>query len=196
VRRRIAAALSAGLLTLCALAARDASGGVLTRSWRDQAGACALVLELYDGSYYHVRLSAAAAGSLEPCVPAYAELADGLGRLLAAAAPDGVISLFLGTVADVPGLSADLVAASRSSSGWDRRNGRPRSGDPNGFVASLLLRSPVLRDLLPGFEIVGVSVEKVLVPTRGAIRTRRPGDAVPDERLPYDAQLWVRLRTS
>jgi hypothetical protein len=173
----------------------DARSDVLTRSWRDRAGACTLVLEQYDGSYHQLRISAAASGSLEACVPTFAELSAGLGRLLAEAAPEGVISLFLGTVTDVPGLSADLVAASRSSAGWDERLGRPRSGDPNGFVSDLLLRSLVLRDLVPGYEILGVSVEKVLVPTRQAIRGRRAGDGVPDRRVPYDAQLWVRLRT-
>lgn len=184
----------AALFALCVPAVRDASCGVLTNSWSDRAGACALVLEQYDGAYYHVRVSAAEPGRLATCVPAFAELAAGLGRVLAAAAPDGVISLFLGTVADVPGLSAELVAASRSSAGWDERLGRPRTGDPNGFVAGLLLQSRLLLDLLPGYEVVGVSVEKVLVPTRRAIRERRAGAGVPDGRLPYDAQLWVRLR--
>lgn len=184
----------AALCTLCVLAVRDASCGVLTDSRRDHAGACALVLEQYDGSYYQLRLSALVAGRLERCVPTFAELAAGLGRLLAAVAPDGVIALHLGTVADVTGLSAELVAASRSSAGWDARLGQPHSGNPNGFVADLLLHSRVLRDLLPGYEIVGVNVEKVLVPTPRAIREPRAGDGVPDARLPYDAQLWVRLR--
>ncbi len=182
------------LFTICFLTVPDVFGGVLTQSWHDRAGACALVLELYDGSYYHLRISTAEAGHLESCVPTFTELAAGLTRLLATAAPGGVISLFLGTVADVPGLSQELVAASRSSTGWNERLGRPQAGDPNGFVAGLLLRSPVLRDLLPGNEVVGVSVEKVLVPTRRAIRERRAGDGVPDGRLPYDAQLWVRLQ--
>ena len=149
----------------------------------------------YDGSYYQLRIFAAEAGRSQACVPTFAELTAGLGRVLAAAAPDRGVSIYLGTVADVPGLAAELVAASRAAAGWDERLGRPRSGDPNGFVAGLLLRSLVLRDLLPGYEIVGVNVEKVLVPTLRAIRERRAGDGVPDGRLPYDAQLWVRLRT-
>jgi len=193
-RSQITAAALAAHITLCVLAVRDASGGVLTHSWRDRAGACALVLEQYDGSYYQLRISAAETERFEACVPTFTELAAGLGRILAAAAPDGVIPLFLGTVADVPGLSAELVAMSRSSAGWDERLGRPRSGDPNGFVAGLLLRSHALRELLTEYEIVGVSVEKVLVPTHRAIRERRAGDGVPDGRLPYDAQLWVRLQ--
>jgi hypothetical protein len=194
-RRRNTTAALAALVTICVLTVRAASGDVLTHAWRDRAGACALVLEQYEGAYYQLRISAVDAGLLEACVPTCAELAAGLGRMLAAAAPDGVISLFLGTVSDIPGLSAELVAASRSSTGWDEHLGRPQAGDPNGFVASLLLRSPVLQDLLPGYEIIGVSVEKVLVPTRRARRGRRASDDVPDGRLPYDAQLWVRLRT-
>jgi len=193
-RIRITTAALAALFAICFLAVRDASGDVLTHSWRDRAGACALVLEQYDGGYYQLRVSAAEAVRFGACVPTFAELAAGLRRTLAAAAPDGVISLFLGTVADIPGLSAELVATSRAAAGWDGRLGRPRSGDPNGFVAGLLLRSHALRELLPEYEIVGVSVEKVLVPTHRAIRERRAGDGLPDGRLPYDAQLWVRLR--
>jgi hypothetical protein len=193
-RRWIALASLAAAVALGPLAARDALCGVRTGSWHERAGACALVLEQYDGAFYHLRIRAAEPGRLEACVPIFPELAAGLGRLLAAAAPPGETSLFLGTVAEVSGLSAELVVASRASPEWDEQRGRPRSGDPNGFVAGLLRRSLVLRDLLPGYEIVGVSVEKVLVPTRRAIRERRPGDGVPDARLPYDAQLWVRLR--
>jgi len=194
---RTTVAALAALLAICVFAVPGASADVVTRSWRDRAGACALVLERYEGGSCQLRISAAEAGRLEACVPAFAELAAGLGRLLAAAAPTapaGEISLFLGTVSDIPGLSAELVAASRASPGWDEQLGRPRSGDPNGFVAGLLLHNLVLRDLVPGYEIVGVSVEKVLVPTRRAIREHHAGDGVPDGRLPYDAQLWVRLR--
>ena len=149
------------LLTLFVVAARDSAGDVLSRSWRDRAGACALALEQYDGTYYQLRVSAVEAAHLEDCQPTFAELAASLGRMLAAAAPDGAISLFVGTVGDIPGLSAELVATARSSGGWDEPRGRPRAGDPNGFVAGLLLKRLVLRDLLPGYEIVGVSVGKV-----------------------------------
>lgn len=74
-----------------------------------------------------------------------------------------------------------------------RRAGRPRDGDPSRFVTGLLARGAALRDLVPGYTITSVSVEKVLVPTRAMIRARKAVDTFPDERLPYDALLWVRL---
>jgi hypothetical protein len=195
-------ALAAAAVALGALGHGEACAGALTGAWTDHAGACALVLEQYDGATLHLRVRAADPGSLARCVPTFAELAAGVGRLLAAAGtpvaggpsgPAGTATLFVGTVGDVPGLSEELVAASRASAGWDAASGRPRSGDPNGFVAGLLRASPLLRDLFASHTIAGVSVEKMLVPTRRAVRERRPGDGVPDARLPYDAQLWVRL---
>ncbi len=104
------------------------------------------------------------------------------------------LSLFLGRVVELPLLSGELVRTARESPEWDARAGRPRAGDPNRFVAGLLLNSAVLGDLLPDYTITSVSIEKVLVPTRAAIRARKTGDPVPDERLPYDAMLWVRLK--
>ena len=172
----------------CAEPTRDAS------SSSSLAGACALVLEEYDGRYYHLRQRGEGGAPGDACEATAAELSAGLDRLLGGADPAGEISLFLGAVGDIPGLSAELVQAARASAGWDRVAARPRSGDVNGFVAALLEDGAVLRGILPGFVVTGVSVEKVLVPSRQMLRERTPGDGVPDARLPYDAQLWVRLR--
>ena len=103
-------------------------------------------------------------------------------------------SLSLGRVVELPGLSAALAEAARASPGWDAASGRPRRGDVNGFVAGLLQQSAVLKGLLPAYSIESVSVEKVLVPTRRAVRERTATDGIPDGRLPYDAQLWVRVK--
>jgi hypothetical protein len=134
----------------------------------------------------------------DTCTPEAAALTEALGGLLRAsrAGRDALapLSLFFGRVVELPLLSPDLVRAARESPEWDARAGRPRSGDLNRFVAGLLLNSAALRDLLPDYTITSVSVEKVLVPTRDAMRARKAGDPVPAGRLPYDAMLWVRLK--
>jgi hypothetical protein len=124
-------------------------------------------------------------------------LAETLDGLLRAARSDRALpfNLFLGRIVELPWLSRELALAARGSQGWDMRAGRPRAGDPDRFVAGLLANSAALRDLFPSYTITSVSVEKVLVPTRAMIRARTAGDHVPDERLPYDAMLWVRLES-
>lgn len=168
--------------------------GVLTGQWPGRAGECQLVLEEYDREILHLRMRRAGT-TWDSCAPEAAALAETLDGLLRAARSDraGPFSLFLGRVVELPQLSRELAQAARGSQGWDMRAGRPRAGDPNRFVALLLARSRTLRDLFPSYTITSVSVEKVLVPTRSMIRARATGDQVPDERLPYDAMLWVRL---
>lgn len=171
-----------------------ANAGVLTGQWPGRAGECRLVLEEYDREILHLRMRRDGA-PVESCMPSSPALAEALDGLLRAARADreGPFTLFLGRVVELPGLSADLVRAARESQGWDTRSGRPRTGDPNGFVAGILAHTAALRDLVPGYTIAHVSVEKVLVPTRAGIRARTAIEPVPGERLPYDAMLWVRL---
>lgn len=172
-----------------------AAAGVLTGQWPGRAGECELRLEEYDREGLQLRMRRAGSAMWDTCTPEAAALAAALDGLLrdarsGLAAP---FALFLGRVVELPGLSRELVQAARDSREWDTNAGRPRTMDANHFVAGLLAGSAALRDLLPGYAIAGVSVEKVLVPTRAAIRERREGDFVPDARLPYDALLWVRL---
>jgi hypothetical protein len=172
-----------------------AIAGVLTGQWPGRAGECELRLEEYDREVLQLRMRHAGATMWDTCTPAAADLAPALEGLLQAARADRAapFSLFLGRVVELPRLSRQLVEAARESKEWDAATGRPRTIDVNRFVAELLLNSVPLRDLFPGYDITRISVEKVLVPTRAAIRERKEGGEIPDARLPYDALLWVRL---
>lgn len=171
---------------------------VLTASWVERREGCTLTLEQYDGSTLVLRTRPDGTVFAGPCEITGAGFTAALGALMSQAiegAAERVSrSISLGRVVDLPGLSAALAAAARRSPGWDQSSGRPRVGDLNGFVEALLLESASLRELLPGFLIESVSVEKVLVPTRRAVRERTGSDGIPDGRLPFDAQLWVRVR--
>jgi hypothetical protein len=174
----------------------SAIAGVLTGQWLGRAGECQLVLEEYDREVLHLRMRREGA-PMDPCMPEAAALAAALDGLLRSARADraGPFSLFLGRVVEFPWLSRELAQQARESRGWDPLTGRPLAGDPNRFVAGLLAGSAALRDLVSGYAILHVSVEKVLVPTRAEIRSRQAGEPVPDQRLPYDALLWVRLES-
>jgi len=173
----------------------QAFAGVLTGQWPGRAGECELRLEEYDREALQLRMRQAGATMWDSCTSEATALAAALDGLLRAARTgrEAPFSLFLGRVVELPGLSRELVQTARGSQEWDARAGRPRTGDPNRFVAGILAKSATLRDLVPGYSITRVSVEKVLVPTRAEIRARTGGGPVPEERLPYDAQLWVRL---
>ena len=194
-RRR---AILAGALALSlGFTPGPAAAGVLTNSWDERRDACTLTLEEYDGAALVLRMRPDGATFAGPCPIAAEGLAAALDALLRKAAADTGAqerSLSLGRVVDLPGLSAALAEAARVATGWDAASGRPRRGDVNGFVADLLQGSAALKGLLPAYSIESVSVEKVLVPTRRAVRERTAAAGIPDARLPYDAQLWVRLR--
>ena len=174
-----------------------AEAGVLTNSWEERRDACTLTLEEYDGAALMLRMRPDGATFAGPCPIAAEGFAAALDVLLRKAAADTgapARSLSLGRVVDLPGLSAALAEAARAAPGWDAASGRPRRDDVNGFVAGLLQGSAVLKGLLPAYSIESVSVEKVLVPTSRAVRERTAAAGIPDARLPYDAQLWVRVR--
>lgn len=173
-----------------------AFAGVLTGQWTGRAGECQLALEEYDREILHLRMRREG-GAWDACTPEAAALAAALESLLRAARAEreGTFTLFLGRVVELPRLSAELVRTARQSREWDTRTGRPRAGDPNGFVAGILAQTPALRDLFPAYAIASVSVEKVLVPSSAEIRARKERDPAPGERIPYDAMIWVRLKS-
>lgn len=128
-----------------------------------------------------------------------------LGRALsedAAANVEGAYaSLFIGRIIDYPWLSQYLATAARHDRGWDWKRGRPRSGDINRYVAALLSRRELLARLAPafsdsGYEIAGVSVEKVLVGTFRDVPDYAVATQVQAGRVPFDAMLWFRLARS
>jgi hypothetical protein len=106
-------------------------------------------------------------------------------------------SLFIGRLIDYPWLSQYLATTAYRDQGWDSKKGRPSAMDINKYVSQLLFRKELMAEIETAFEkggvrVVGVSVEKVLM---GGFREvpfyqgkMHPG------RVPYDAQVWFRLK--
>ena len=198
LRGRKWALLLGALVLAFGFSAGLAAAGVLTGSWVERRDGCTFTLEEYDGASLVLRMRQDGATFAGPCPIAGMALGAVLDALLSkgAAVPGGPEqrSLSLGRVVELPGLSRALAEAARASPGWDQGSGRPRRGDVNAFVAGLLLESAALREFFPAHTVESVSVEKVLVPTPGEVRKRTATDGIPDGRLPYDAQLWVRVK--
>ncbi len=103
-------------------------------------------------------------------------------------------SLALGRLVDYPWMAQALAESAARDRAWDAARGRPRAGDVNRYVAGIMnpiagsLREPLERH---GYRITGVSVEKVLVGGAESVpgwQGPRPGG-----KLPFDAQVWLRL---
>ena len=105
-------------------------------------------------------------------------------------------SLSMGRLIDYPWLSRYLADAARGDSRWDSKKGKPVFMDINKYVSLLLfakdLMEPIEAVLVKGnYKIVGVTVEKVLVGSFREIPLYQ-GVAFPGK-VPYDAQVWLRL---
>lgn len=105
-------------------------------------------------------------------------------------------SIFLGRLVHYPWLVNALLQAAAASPQWDSVQGAAKDGQDNRAVAQLLSQTEALLGVRAslrraGYELTGVSVEKVLVgghtdfPYHLAQNT--PG------RLPFDAQVWLLL---
>ena len=130
--------------------------------------------------------------------------ARGLQELLeqslsTAAQPQGkpaYSSIFLGRLVHYPWLVSALLDAAAASPQWEPVHGAAKDGQDNRTVAQLLSQSEALLGVRAslrraGYDLTGVSVEKVLVgghtdfPYHLAQNT--PG------KLPFDAQVWLLL---
>ena len=111
--------------------------------------------------------------------------------------PEGSYSsLYIGRLIDYPWMSQYLANAAHGDRGWSSGKGKPVAMDINKYVSGLLsakeLMEPIEAVLAKGgYRVAGVTVEKVLV---GGFRE------VPlyqgkmfRGRVPYDAQVWLRL---
>ncbi len=104
-------------------------------------------------------------------------------------------SLFLGRLVDHPWLSRYLAERALADPNWDAESGRPRTGEINAFVRTILTSADaiaLLQSLFDGtgYTVTGVSVEKVLVmPANGIawLDTSRTG------LVPFDALTHVTL---
>ncbi len=109
----------------------------------------------------------------------------------------GYSSLSTGRLIDYPWLCQYLAKAAYRDRGWDSKKGKPASMDINKYTAQLLFKGEVTaqieRVLEKGrYRVAGVTVEKVLV---GGFREVPfyQGEMYPG-RVPYDAQVWFRLK--
>ena len=135
------------------------------------------------GSEPGLMLRAACALDLATTVRALEAL---LAELYPARRIEGVASLSLGRIERLPWLAQRVAEAARRSPRWDARTGRAREGAAEHAVADWIRQGNLAGELAAvlasfGAKLDGVSVEKVLV-------TSAPGD-----RVPFDAQVWLRL---
>jgi hypothetical protein len=138
------------------------------------------------------------------------EQAPLVGRLLDAIAADPALFRSMRTLhwgrllPDGPAdttASLRLARAAARSPAWNRKTGRPRSGDSNGLVRELLNRAGVFSELQEVFAVRGLSVsvasvEKVL--TSRARELAFFGELEneglkPTDRLPWDGQVWFSI---
>ncbi len=124
-------------------------------------------------------------------------LAAAFAKIDSHALQDDYTSLFIGRLIDYPWLSQYLADTAHRDKRWNKKKGRPINMDINAYVASVLgaadWLTPIQSELTQhGYDIVGVSVEKVLVGGFGD-RTSRDRKKLAG-RTPFDAQVWFRLR--
>ena len=131
---------------------------------------------------------------LRPACPLGPESTRQAMHTLLAAAPAGAaeVSVFLGRAIEYPWISALIVRQAVASREWNSGSDHAARGGDNRAVARLLLEAPQLAQAFAGWTLAGVSVEKVLV--RPAQDLDLATGAAPATQLPYDAQIWVRLR--
>ena len=106
-------------------------------------------------------------------------------------------SLSIGRLIDYPWVSQHLATTAYRDPAWDAKRGKPKGGDINAYVATILAREPItapINETLAhrGYRVRSVTVEKVLV---GGFRDvpLYQGKAVPGK-VPFDAQVWFRLQ--
>ncbi len=104
-------------------------------------------------------------------------------------------SLYLGRAIAYPWISRYLADAALQSPDWAARVAQARPGERE-WLAVPLLRDPLLLQRLAApfaataYQVVGVSFEKVLFGRADAYSSSRAAGAV---KVPFDAQLWLRL---
>jgi hypothetical protein len=124
-------------------------------------------------------------------------LASAMAKLAETDSGTKYTALALGRLIDYPYLSAYLAEAAGRDRHWNKKKGKPVSGDVNGYVARVLSHETVRKQFeqplgIAGYKVISISVEKVLVggvenvPFYRGIKT--------SARLPFDAQVWLKLQ--
>jgi hypothetical protein len=104
------------------------------------------------------------------------------------------LSLSLGRLERYPWLSELLARQASSSRRWNLAAGRPYEGSDNAYVAAALRGMPEFTALFERWQVLGVSVEKVLRKPAAELRLAAGAPVPPHAKLPYDAIVWVRLK--
>ncbi|MBN8448111.1 MAG: hypothetical protein J0M13_03765 [Candidatus Accumulibacter sp.] len=111
-----------------------------------------------------------------------------------------LVSLSLGRARDYPWISRHLADSARGSSEWSDHGRRIPPGRQNTLVAKLLSDTTFLQRLdAPfvgtAFMVRGVAVEKVLLgaASEAASDYSAGGRTAKKVKVPYDAQLWLRI---
>jgi hypothetical protein len=105
-------------------------------------------------------------------------------------------SLFIGRLIDYPWLSQYLATTAYRDRVWDSKRGKPVAMDINKYVSQLLFRKELIAQIegpfaRGGYRILSVTVEKVLVGSFREVPLFQ-GKMSPGK-VPYDAQVWLRL---
>ncbi len=120
--------------------------------------------------------------------------------------PDNLHSFFWGRLTpdeqqDDLGMASRLALAAHRSPSWDARQGRPRSGNINGFAVQLANQEMIYSELRQIFDSFGldlrlVNAEKVLVLKASELaffdRLKAAG-VTADEKLPFDFLTYFRI---
>lgn len=106
-------------------------------------------------------------------------------------------SLFIGRLIDYPWLSQYLATTAYRDRGWDSKRGKPAAIDINKYVSQVLFRKELIAQVEApftkgGYRIVGVTVEKVLV--GGFRQVPLYQGKIFSGKVPYDAQVWFRVK--
>lgn len=106
-------------------------------------------------------------------------------------------SLAIGRLIDYPWLVQFLALRAAQDPQWDAAAGKPRRLHVNRYVADALSSPEIVREIEaplrePGYRITGVSVEKVLI--GGFDNVPQLAGPRPRGKIPFDAQVWFRLK--
>jgi hypothetical protein len=141
---------------------------------------CAIALEIQD-----------AWTRLRPACPVNRQRTEAVISEVISRTDSNVLRLAFGRIVDYPWLSELLARQASSSRHWDPQGG---PGKDNRYVAAALRGMPEFTALFPGWQVAGVSVEKVLVKPAAELPLPAGAPISPSRRLPYDAILWVTLK--
>ena len=128
------------------------------------------------------------------CPVGYASTQGAVRAILAQADGAPEVSLAFGRIERFPWLSDLLARQASSSRRWNLATGRPHEGGENAYVAAVLRGMPEFTALFERWQILGVSVEKVLVKPAADLQLAAGAPIPPASKLPYDAIVWVTLK--